>query len=91
MLRIAICDDIDTELRCIATLTKEYLTEHSFSAEIREFNHPDDLMTVCENDTFHIFLLDMVMPMINGLELGRSIRRISTDAQIIYKLACLIN
>ena len=84
MLRIAICDDISAELRCIAALTNEYLTERNVSADIREFTHPDELLTACETETFHIFLLDMVMPMISGLELGRSIRRVSTDAQIIY-------
>ena len=84
MLKIAICDDIEAELRHIAALTSEYLTERCVNAEIREFSHPDALLNACETETFHIFLLDMVMPMISGLELGRSIRRISTDAQIIF-------
>lgn len=84
MLHIAICDDIDAELRHITALTNEYLNERGISANIRKFNHPDALLIACETENFHIFLLDMVMPMISGLELGRSIRRISTDAQIIY-------
>lgn len=84
MLRIAICDDVVADLRSIAALANEYLTERSVSADVREFSHPDALLTACEAETFHIFLLDMVMPMISGLELGRSIRRVSTEAQIIY-------
>lgn len=84
MLRIAICDDMDAELRHIVALTKEYLTERGMSVELREFCHPDALLTACEKESFHIFLLDMVMPMVSGLELGREIRRSSTDAQIIY-------
>ena len=84
MLKIAICDDISAELQHIVTLTTEYMAEHRITADIREFSHPDMLLNVCETEVFHIFLLDMVMPMISGLELGRSIRRITTDAQIIY-------
>lgn len=84
MLHIAICDDVENELRQIAELTNTYLTEHNLSAKIRVFGHPDSLLSACESDTFHIFLLDMVMPMVSGLELGRGIRQISTDAQIIY-------
>lgn len=84
MLHIAICDDIDAELKCIAALTDEYLTERGLVADIRKFPHPDALLTACETETFHIFLLDIVMPMISGLELGRGIRKSSTDAQIIY-------
>lgn len=84
MLKIAICDDIGTELRHVVGGTNEYLAMRDISAVIREFTHPDALLTACETEIFHIFLLDMVMPMISGLELGRSIRHISTDAQIIY-------
>ncbi len=84
MLRIAVCDDMSDELKHISALTNEYIAERGISAEIREFSHPDTLMTVCETVNFHIFMLDIVMPMISGLELGRSLRRISTDAQIIY-------
>lgn len=84
MLRIAVCDDMPGELAEISALTKKYTSSHDFDAEVAEFSHPDALLTACEAETFHIFLLDMVMPMISGLELGRSIRRLSTDAQIIY-------
>ena len=84
MLKIAICDDMDAELKQIAALTNEYISGRGIAAEIREFSHPDGLLTACEAETFHIFLLDMVMPMFSGLDLGRSIRRVSTDAQIIY-------
>ena len=84
MLRIAICDDMDSELKRIAALTNEYLTGRGMNAELREFSHPDALLTACEKESFNIFLLDMVMPMVSGLELGREIRRGSTDAQIIY-------
>ena len=84
MLRIAICDDMDAELQRIVALTNEYLTERGLNAELRAFSNPDALLTACEKERFHIFLLDMVMPMVSGLELGREIRRSSTDAQIIY-------
>lgn len=84
MLKIAICDDVSAELSHVAGLTRAYLAEAGIDAAVLAFSHPDELLSACETETFHIFLLDMVMPMISGLELGRSIRRASTDAQIIY-------
>lgn len=84
MLRVAICDDIEAELKYIVELLNRFLADRNMTAQVREFEHPDNLMTVCEKESFHIFLLDMVMPMVSGLDLGRNIRRISTDAQIIY-------
>lgn len=84
MMRIAICDDMEAELQRIASLTMQYIKERDICADIRTFSHPDALLTACELKPFHIYLLDMVMPMMSGLELGRSIRRMNTDAQIIF-------
>lgn len=84
MLKIAICDDQPGELATLEMLTKEFAAAHCPGAEIALFSHPDELVTACESRVFHIYLLDIVMPMLSGLEVGQSIRRISTDAQIIY-------
>ena len=84
MLQIAICDDMEDELQHIATITNEYLVMRGISAKLQEFSHPDKLLSAYEKENFHIFLLDMVMPMVSGLELGREIRRNNTDAQIVY-------
>lgn len=84
MLKIAVCDDQPTDLHKIIDMLQEYISKHSIAANVQEFSHPDALLTACEKDRFHIFLLDMVMPMVSGLELGREIRHVSTDAQIIY-------
>lgn len=84
VLRIAICDDIQEELQRIAALTREYLIQHHLSAEVREFSYPDELLTACEKETFHLYLLDIVMPIVNGIDVGREIRRLDSYAQIIY-------
>lgn len=84
MVRIAVCDDSEAELHEITALAKEYLSSRAIAGTVRAFCHPDALLQSCEADVFQIYLLDMVMPMLSGLELGRSIRRRSTDAQIIF-------
>lgn len=84
MLKIAICDDMPDELAQLSGLTKEYIETAKLSADVREFSHPDKLLTACETESFPIYLLDMVMPMVNGLDIGRAIRRTSREAQIIY-------
>lgn len=84
MLRIAICDDMPNQLALLTGFTKEYIETHKLSADIRQFLHPDALLTACETEIFHIYLLDMVMPMVSGLEVGQNIRRVSREAQIIY-------
>ncbi|ADY57288.1 response regulator receiver protein [Syntrophobotulus glycolicus DSM 8271] len=84
MLKIAICDDQPKELELINEYITEYLGAHTLEAEKKEFSHPDQLLTAIETESFHLYLLDIVMPMVSGLELGQSIRRISREAQIVY-------
>jgi Response regulator of the LytR/AlgR family len=84
MLRIAICDDELEELAVIANYINEYNEMNHLDAEIRQFSHPDELMNVCDQERFHVYILDIVMPMINGIGVGREIRRLDREAQIIY-------
>ena len=87
MLTVAICDDQPGELELLYTYVTQYLGEHALEAEIKRFSHPDRLLTALETVSFHLFLLDIVMPMVSGLELGQSIRRFSREAQIIFVTA----
>lgn len=84
MLRIAVCDDQPRELEIISEYIAEYLRTHTLEAETKEFSHPDALLTAIEVESFHLYILDIVMPMVNGLELGKEIRRLDREAQIIY-------
>jgi DNA-binding LytR/AlgR family response regulator len=84
MLKLAICDDQPRELEIINEYITEYLDTRTLEAEIKKFAHPDTLLSAIETESFHLYLLDIVMPMVSGLELGQSIRRISREAQIVY-------
>lgn len=84
MLRIALCDDQPEELAILNTYLSEYLSQHSLEAELRQFQHPDELLQALKSENFHIYILDIVMPMISGLELGRELRRLDREAHIIY-------
>jgi len=84
MLNIAICDDLPNQLAVIAAYTKEYIESSALEAEVLQFTHPDTLLKACETVRFHIYILDIVMPLVNGIEVGREIRRFDREAQIIY-------
>ena len=84
MLRIAICDDMKDELKSLVLLTNQYISANSLDAEVTEFSNPDGLLNAIEEESFHLYILDIVMPMVSGLELGKEIRRLDREAQIIY-------
>lgn len=84
MLKIAICDDQPNELAILNDYITEYLDSHTLDAEVKTFLHPDALLTTIESESFRLYILDIVMPMVSGIELGKEIRRIDREAQIIY-------
>ncbi|MGE4466106.1 LytR/AlgR family response regulator transcription factor [Sphaerochaeta sp.] len=84
MMRIAICDDMPDDLQYIVSQTNQYLSANGIDAEVASFSHPDVLLTAIEEESFHLYILDIVMPMVSGLELGKEIRRLDREAQIIY-------
>ncbi|WRS27882.1 LytTR family DNA-binding domain-containing protein [Oscillospiraceae bacterium MB08-C2-2] len=84
MLQIAICDDQPNELAILNDYITEYLHNHTLDAEVKNFSHPDTLLTAIESKSFHLYILDIVMPMVSGIELGKEIRRLDRETQIIY-------
>ncbi len=84
MLQIAICDDQPREVEIIGAYINEYLIDYTLEAKIKKFSHPDQLLTTMETESFHLYILDIVMPMVSGIELGKEIRRFDREAQIIY-------
>jgi DNA-binding LytR/AlgR family response regulator len=84
MLNIAICDDDSTQLGLLASYTTECIQSHAIGAVIHQFDHPDKLLSSCERQRYHIYILDIVMPMINGLEVGKAIREREPGSIILY-------
>lgn len=87
MVRIAICDDDIRTLEEIYAMVNRYVEAHVDTAFfVRRFHSSYDLLECLENPQrcFHIYLLDIVMPLFNGLDVGRQIRAIDHHAVIIY-------
>lgn len=84
MVHIAICDDQPQELETVVTYTADYIEQKRMNAHIMQFTHPDALLIGCETKRFSLYILDIVMPMVNGIEVGCEIRRLDKEAQIIY-------
>lgn len=72
MLKIAVCDDNAAELRQIMSLIEEYPRKASYGIEAVAFSSSEELAE--RLDEFDVFILDYLMPDINGLELSKRIR-----------------
>lgn len=86
-MKIAICDDDKRELIHIIQLLDEYsncgLTEGKIEVEV--FGSSMHLFDQIEKGKhFDVFLLDIIMPVINGMELATEIRSKDKVAKIIF-------
>lgn len=85
-MRIAICDD---EARCLEQVTAiagQYVRDRKDKKiTVSTFSHADDLLEEAEKiGGFDIYILDIVMPDMNGIQLGMQLRDMGYDGKIIY-------
>ena len=85
-MRIAICDDSEATRRQICSLVQEYCSkhpEHNFT--LCSFSQGSDLLAAIHTGSdFDIYLLDIVMPGMNGIDLGIALRQLTPHSLIIY-------
>lgn len=85
MYRISICDDKPGELEKISAIINEYISENNISAEIRAFSSGGELLGYEDaNQSADIYILDIIMPDMNGVQLGKAIRQKNPDAFIVF-------
>lgn len=84
MLRIAVCDDDLQELSRISGLLNQYHAEIEPAFKYDAFSNPMDLLDAMKRHSYHILLLDVLMPGINGIETAREIRDFDDGVKIIF-------
>ena len=84
MLHIAICDNEIEQRQIIRGILDDYLDRANTAARVQEFSSGRELLNAMYDNQFDIYLLDVVMPEINGIELGVSIRKKDRNGVIIY-------
>ena len=86
MIRIALLDDENDQREITAALLERYLSQHpELSAQVRSFQSGYELLDAVERSgSFDLYLLDIVMPEQNGIEVGLYIRKLDGLGLIFY-------
>jgi len=86
MLNVCICDDDPGDMAQIQALTESFAGEHpEFPLKLRTFPSPFDLLDhLAEKGGFDLYLLDILMPHLKGLELAEHIRARGEAAEILF-------
>lgn len=86
MLRLCICDDDPKDLAQIRAMAEDFAGAHpEFPLWIQTFSSAYDLLEHLESKGgFDLYLLDILMPHMAGLELARRIREREEPAELLF-------
>ena len=86
MLRIAICDDEEEQLHQAAALLNTYLQARpGLHGQVETFRSGGALLARAEDmGDFDLYVLDILMPELSGIDTGRRLRALGEGGEIIY-------
>lgn len=85
MLKIAVLDDQEVYLNKIEEITKTAMIVQGISYELLKYTRAEEfLYDLGEDDKCDIYLIDVELQTISGLEVARKIREKYYDSVIIY-------
>ena len=85
MLRLALCDDDPAVLSGHRAMVEEYLSlRPGLVGELTTFSTPAELLAAARRKSFDIYLLDVLMPDENGIQLGLKLRELDGQGVFIY-------
>lgn len=84
MLKIAICDDNTSALQNTSRLIRDWSAQREIPVDIFTFDNGDELIK--ENSSRHmdIIFLDIIMPLLNGMDTAKELRLEDTHVKIIF-------
>ena len=74
MLKIGICDDSKIFLICAEKLIRKWSDERRIPVKIYTFNNGDKLVAANTEERLDIIFLDIIMPLLNGMDAARERR-----------------
>ena len=86
MLQIAICDDEEKQLGQTTALLDTYLQSRpGLDGQVETFRSGSALLERAERaGGFDLYILDILMPELSGIDTGRRLRALGEDGEIIY-------
>ena len=86
MIRIAICDDNRNDAQDTKSLLMSFMEENAAAAfQVKVFSSAAQLLASMSSEPpYHLYLLDILMPDRNGIDLGREIHNYNPSSLVIY-------
>ena len=83
-MKIAICDDEKQFIDAICLLLEQWATRNSIKLTLYRFTNGDDLIAVQRNQCMDLIILDVIMPLLSGMDTARELRKDNQTVPIIF-------
>lgn len=83
-MNIALCDDNVKAVPIIAGAVESTFNAHNIQTVISKFTSGAELLKSMESNHYNLLLLDIEMPGMDGIALGKRLRAQNDDTKIIY-------
>jgi len=86
LLEVALCDDDAEDIEVMGSFAGRFALEHAdFPMRLSAFSSSEELLERIENGSgFDLYLLDVLMPKISGIQLAEIIRGRGEDGEIVF-------
>ena len=83
-IKIALCDDDARALPVIAGAAESAFNSQGIQTEIYRFSSGPALLEAMERTHFNLLLLDIEMPGMDGIAVGKKLRSMEDDIKIVF-------
>lgn len=83
-MKIAICDDEIEFLDISSSLVEKWAKSHDIKLTLYRFTNGDDLLLSHKTECMDLILLDIVMPLLNGIDAAKELRHNNQMVPIIF-------
>lgn len=83
-MKIAVCDDEKRFIDAVCPLLAQWAKEHDIVLTLYRFTNGDDLIAAHRNECMDLIILDVIMPLLNGMDTAREIRNHDAAVPIVF-------
>ena len=83
-MKIAICDDDELFIDSICALVEQWAAKNNAVLTLFRFTNGDDLINAHRKEHMDLIILDIIMPLLNGMDTARELRETDQMVPIIF-------
>ena len=83
-MKIGICDDEKFFIKGVRNFVEEWAKKHNILISVYEFTNGDDLIREHQKTRMDLILLDVIMPLFNGIDTAKELRINDKNVPVIF-------